>query len=698
MSELETNKTIPQQQFDERYLNRELSLLQFNQRVLAQAKDSQIPILERLKFLSIVSSNMDEFFEVRVGGLKQKLKLKSGSVNKDGRSYQQLHKEVSLKAHELIKEQYAVLNKQLLPALKEKNIQLKKAAELSKSENKWLKNYFIEQVLPILSPIALDPARPFPMLLNKALNFIVRIQGSDAFKRKTNLAIIPIPRSLPRVILIPGNDGALFFVTLASAIRQFRELIFPDIQIEGCYSFRVTRNSDLFLDDEEVDDLLRAVKGKLVTRHFGEAVRLEITTSCPDDITKHLLEQFDLEKSDLYQVDGPINMHRLMHLYEQCQRPELKYQEYKDRMPNALSNQDDYFSVIRERDILVHHPYQSFATVLEFMRQSAIDPNVVAIKQTLYRTEADSPIIDALVKAAQNGKEVTVIVELMARFDEAQNVELADRLYAAGVHVLYGVVGFKTHAKICLVLRQEESVLSRYAHLGTGNYHPGTARVYTDYGLFTSHPLITQDLSDLFLQLSSLAPKPKNEVLLQAPFFLFDALLERIAKCEQAARKGKKAKICAKLNSLTDVKIIDALYKASQAGVDIKLIIRGICCLRAQVPGLSENIIVRSILGRFLEHTRVYHFDYGENDNKKDEEFFLSSADWMERNLHHRVEIAFPILEEKSQKRLLRNLEFALNDESAWAMQANGEYTRLKDNYNPDTTLQSELIRVHGRD
>jgi polyphosphate kinase len=690
---------VDKQEFDSRFFNRELSLLQFNRRVLAQAEDQQVPLLERLKFLSIVSSNMDEFFEVRVGGIKQKLKLKANAISPDGRTTLQLAKKIGIDAHELMEAQYKILNQQLLPTLKENGIQLKKSKELDASEEEWLRAYFLEQVLPVLSPIALDPARPFPMLLNKALNFIVGIQGKDAFNRKTNLAIIPIPRSLPRVINVPSAKGQLMFVTLASTIRHFRELIFPGIAIEGCHSFRVTRNSDLFLDDEEVDDLLRAVKGKLVTRHYGEAVRLEITDACPEEIKNYLLEQFKLNQSDVYKVKGPINMHRLMHLYEQCDRPKLKYPAYKPNMPNALNVQEDYFSVIKERDVLLHHPYQSFACILEFMRQAATDPQVVAIKQTLYRTEVDSPIIDALVKAAGNGKEVTVIVELMARFDEAQNVELADRLYAAGVHVLYGVVGFKTHAKACLILRQEESGLYRYAHLGTGNYHPGTARIYTDYGLFTSNQLITQDLNDLFIQLSSLAPNPSNRALLQAPFFLFNALIERIEKCEQAALDGKPSKIIAMLNSLTDTGIIDALYKASKAGVEIKLIVRGVCCLRSGVPGLSENIEVRSILGRFLEHTRLYHFNYGESPKSATlkPEFFLSSADWMERNLHHRVEIAFPVTSLKSQKRLLRNLEYALGDESAWLQLENGQYKRINKNYDPLKTLQSKLIRTHGR-
>jgi len=579
-------------------INRELSLLQFNARVLAQAEDQQIPLLERIKFLAIVSSNIDEFFEVRVGGLKQKLKHKTDTLTADGQNAKDLIQTISAQAHRLIEKQYEILNQQLLPDLANENIILKKSEELEESQIKWLRNYFLEQVLPVLSPIALDPARPFPMLLNKALNFIMRIDGKDAFNRKTNLAIIPVPRSLPRVIPIPSDDEQHIFITLATTIRLFREHIFPNIQIEGCYSFRVTRNSDLFLDDEEVDDLLRAVKGKLLTRHYGDAVRLETAQNCPNDIKQYLLEQFILDENDIYQVDGPINMHRLLHLYQQCERPDLKYREYKPRMPNALNNQEDYFSIIREREVLVHHPYQSFACVLEFLRQAAVDPNVVAIKQTLYRTEVDSPIIDALVKAAQNGKEVTVIVELMARFDEERNVQLADRLYAAGVHVLYGVVGYKTHAKVCLILRREENSLNSYAHLGTGNYHPGTARFYTDYGLFTSDKNVTKDLHEIFLQLSSLAPKPQTKVLLQAPFFLSNALLERIQRCEKIAKKNQPTRIIAKLNSLTDPDIIKALYKASQAGVKIQLIIRGVCCLRAQVPGLSDNIEVYSILGR----------------------------------------------------------------------------------------------------
>ena len=678
--------------FDQLYLNRELSLLKFNRRVLEQAQDKQVPLLERLKFLTIVSSNMDEFFEVRVGVVKQKLEHNPDEIGIDGRSIRQLMHDLSCQAHELIKEQYATFNNDLLPELAEENIELRKISLLNTIENEWLQNYFIEQVLPILSPIAVDQARPFPMLLNKALNFIVRIEGKDAFKRKTNLAIIPVPRSLPRVVRIPSEGDKDVFITLASIIRAFKEKIFPGIDVEGCYSFRVTRNSDLYLNDEEVHDLLRAVKGKLANRHYGEAVRLETSENCPTDIKEYLLDKLELSESELFPVDGPINMHRLMHLYQQCDRPELKYPEYISRMPNALDKQEDYFSIINERDILVHHPYQSFACVLEFLRQAAIDPNVLAIKQTLYRTEAESPIIDALVKAAQNGKEVTVIVELMARFDEARNVELADRLYAAGVHVLYGVVGYKTHAKACLVMRNEDGQLIRYAHVATGNYHPGTARVYTDYGFFSSNKLLTQDLHNMFLQLSSLAPDPKNAVILQAPFSLLSELVKRIKRCAKEAQAGNDVKIYAKLNSLSEPEIIDELYLASQAGVKIELIIRGICCLRPQVKELSENITVRSILGRFLEHTRVYHFDYG----NEEVDFYLSSADWMTRNLRSRVEVAFPIDSEKSQKRILRNLNFAFNDKSAWNLNSDGNYLRISENYPTDNTLQSELINIHG--
>ena len=530
------------------------------------------------------------------------------------------------------------------------------------------------------------------MLLNKSLNFIVRVNGKDAFKRKTNLAIIPVPRSLPRVLRIPTENDEYIFITLASIIRLFKKLIFPNIEVEGSYSFRVTRNSDLYLNDEEVSDLLRAVKGKLAKRHFGQAVRLETSNNCPTDIKEYLLEKLDLKEAELFPVNGPINMHRLMHLYELCERPKLKYLEYISRMPNALDKQEDYFSIIRERDILVHHPYQSFACVLEFLRQAAIDPQVVAIKQTLYRTEAESPIIDALAKAAQNGKEVTVIVELMARFDEARNVELADRLYAAGVHVLYGVLGYKTHAKACLIMRNEDGQLIRYAHVATGNYHPGTARVYTDYGFFSSNKLLTQDLHNMFLQLSSLAPDPTSSVILQAPFSLLPELVKRIKRCAKEAKSGNSPKIIAKLNSLSEPEIINELYLASQAGVKIELIVRGICCLRPQFEGLSENIQVRSILGRFLEHTRVYHFDYG----NEDVDYYLSSADWMTRNLRHRVEVAFPIDSEKSQKRILRNLDFALNDESAWILGSNGSYRKINQDYNPSKTLQSKLIKIHG--
>jgi len=675
-----------------RYFNRELSLLQFNRRVLAQAEDQQVPLLERLKFLCILSSNMDEFFEVRVGGVKQKLKANSEEVSVDGRSVKQLEKEINKTARLLVEEQYAVLNDSILPALEKEDVRLINAKNLDVDQEAWLKNYFIHQVLPVLSPIALDPSRPFPMLLNKALNFIVQISGQDAFKRKATHAIIPIPRSLPRIIEIPSKNREEHFVTLATVILKFRELIFPDITIKGCYSFRVTRNSDLFLDSEEVDDLLHAVKGKLLTRNYGEAVRLETSLEFPEELKQLLLDKFNLDSNDVFQVNGPVNLHRLLSLYNACDRPDLKYKGFKAQMPNALKNQENYFSILAQRDVLIHHPYQSFACVLEFLRQAAEDPAVVAIKQTLYRTEADSPIIDALVRAAHKGKDVTVIVELMARFDEEQNVELAARLHAAGVNVLYGVVGFKTHAKICMILRQEEDRLLRYVHLGTGNYHPGTAKVYTDYGLFTALPDITEDIHNVFLQLSSLAPKPKTQVCLQAPFNLHKSILQKIERCKLLAEQGSTPRILAKMNSLTDKTVIDTLYAASQAGVQIELIIRGVCCLRPQVKNLSDNIVVRSVIGRFLEHTRVYYFDYGDS-----KDVYLSSADWMERNLYHRVEVAFPILLEKNQQRIKRNLDFALKDESAWLLQTDGAYKRIKQTYNTQRTLQAQLLKTHSR-
>ncbi|KPK73423.1 MAG: polyphosphate kinase, partial [Acidithiobacillales bacterium SM23_46] len=633
------------------HLNRELSLLAFNRRVLEQAKDERLPLLERLKFLCISSTNLDEFFEIRVARLQQEVVTGAAHGGHDPRTPLEVLKLIGEETHRLVDEQYRVLNEVIIPALEQERIRFVRRTEWNAEQEAWVRQYFEKELAPVLSPLGLDPAHPFPRILNKSLNFIVSLRGRDAFGREGRVAVVQAPRALPRVIRLPreANSGPHDFVFLSSIIHTHVNDLFPGMQVTGCYQFRATRNSELFVDEEEASDLRRAVEGELLARRYGDAVRLEVADNCTDEMANYLLRQFELERDDLFQVNGPVNLSRLLAVHDLVDRADLKFPPFTPGLPRRLVTSKSIFEAIRQGDILLHHPFESFAPVIDFVRQAAADPKVLAIKQTLYRTGPDSAVVDALVEAARAGKEVTVVIELRARFDEAANIGLATRLQEAGAHVVYGIVGYKTHAKMLLVVRREPRRLRNYVHLGTGNYHDRTARLYTDYGLLTCDEDIGNDVHKVFLQLTSLGRVSKLTKLLQAPFTLNKELLARIEREAQHAQRGKPARIIAKMNALVETGIIKALYRASTAGVQIDLIVRGICCLRPGVPGVSDNIRVRSVVGRFLEHTRVFWF---QNDGS--EELFCSSADWMDRNFFRRLEVAFPIEEKSLRVRVVR--------------------------------------------
>ncbi|MFC4250230.1 MAG: polyphosphate kinase 1 [Sinimarinibacterium flocculans] len=662
------------------FLNRELSLLEFNRRVLEQALDESVPLLERLKFLCIASANLDEFFEIRVAGVQQMAELNPLQRGADGMTPAETLAAISKRAHELVDAQYRLFNDVIIPALDRERIRFVRRSEWSTEQDAWLKNYFHNELMPVLSPIGLDPAHPFPRILNKSLNFIVQLSGKDAFGRNTGFAIVQAPRALPRLIQIPPEvpgTGPHDFVFLSSVIHAYVDDLFPGMEATGSYQFRLTRNSDLLVDEEEVKDLMEALEGELSQRQWGDIVRLEVAHNCPEHLWQYLMDVAQLTPADVYQVNGPVNLHRLMTIPDMVDRPELKYPPYTPRIPKAFAG-PDVFAAIRERDQLLQHPYESFMPVVDFLRHAARDPRVLAIKQTLYRTGDKSAVAEALIEAARNGKEVTVVVELRARFDEEANIDLAEQLQEVGAHVVYGVVGYKTHAKMCLVVRREDatsvggSTLRYYAHLGTGNYHPRTARIYTDYGLFTADSQICKDVHAVFLQLTSLGKVTKLHRLLQSPFSLARQLQSKIEREIAHAVAGRPARIIAKMNALVESETILALYRASRAGVKVDLIVRGMCSLRPGVKDLSENIHVRSIIGRFLEHHRCYWFA-----NDGDAELYLSSADWMERNLFRRVEVAFPVLDKKLRERVLEHLHAYLADTAqSWVLQPDGSYLR----------------------
>ncbi len=683
----------------ELYLNRELSLLEFNWRVLQQALDSNVPLLERLNYLCISSTNLDEFFEVRVAGLIQQIEIGDPYLEADQVTANDLLKLIATRAHELVDEQYQVLNDMLLPELAEHAIEILTRAKWSDQQTSWLRTYFLEDVAPILSPMGLDSSHPFPRLLNKSLNFIVSLVGKDAFGRNRSSAILQAPRALPRLIELPEQlheEGEHRFVFLSSIIHAFADELFYGMTVKGCYQFRVTRNSDLAIDTEETSDLLVAISDELTHRNYGDEVRLEIAHTCPEEMVDFLRIQCGMHQNNVYLVNGPVNLSRLQALYSLIERPDLKFKPFTQGRPSVVAADSDILATIRKQDILLHHPYQSFSPIIDFLKQAAADPAVLVIKQTLYRTGAKSPIVDALVSASQAGKEVTVVIELRARFDEAENVALAARLQQAAVHVVYGIVGYKTHAKMLLVLRRENNKLCHYIHLGTGNYHRSTSRIYTDYGLLTYDKKIGEDVSNLFAQITSLGKIPKMHKLLHAPFTLHEGLLHRIDREITHAQKGKTARIIAKVNALVEPEIIKAFYKASIAGVTIDLIVRGTCCIKPGVTGLSENIHVRSIIGRFLEHTRVFYFE-----NNGESEVWAASADLMKRNLLRRVEACFPIENKKAKKRIINDLELYLADNTqAWLLAENGRYQHVErgkdeEAISAQTTLLIELAKTY---
>ncbi len=677
------------------YINPELSLLMFNIRVLEQSKDEATPLLERLRFLCIASTNLDEFFEIRAARLKQQVKIGAGQTGADNMSPADVLARISADAHKLVDEQYRILNDVLIPAMREQNIRFVRRTHWNPKTIAWVKRYFSNELLPVLSPLGLDPAHPFPRVLNKSLNFIVSMEGKDAFGRGSRVAVVQAPRTLPRLIHLPReySKGPHDFVFLSSIIHAHVGELFPGMKANGCYQFRLTRDSELFVDEEEIDDLLHALEGELSARKFGEAVRLEVADNCPPEMARFLLNEFDLGPDDLFQVNGPVNLNRLIAMHDLVDRPDLKYPPFIPALPRRLRNEPDLFEVIRRDDVLLHHPYESFMPVLDLARQAAADPNVLAIKQTLYRTGADSMLVDALVSAARAGKEVTVVIELRARFDEEANINLATTLQEAGAHVVYGVVNHKTHAKMLLIVRREGRKLRRYVHLGTGNYHVATARVYTDYGLMTCDAGIGEDVHKLFLQLTGLGRASKLQKLLQAPFTLHKGLMDLINREIENARAGKTARIMAKMNALTEPQIIEALYKASQAGVKIDLVVRGTCCLRPGLPGVSENIQVRSIIGRFLEHARVFYFH---DDGIP--QLYCASADWMNRNFFRRVEACFPIEDEKLRDRVIReSLTYYLSDNThAWVLQHDGSYKRVKPGNQKPRSAQALLLQELG--
>ena len=662
------------------YINRDLSLLQFHLRVLAQAANPRHPLLERLFFLIIFSSNMDEFFEIRVAGIMQKLNMGDVSTSAHGMRPSEVLREISAVTHKAISEQYRILNEDILPALAKEDIRYLKRDELTPEQSAWMKQYFTEQVSPVLTPISIDPAHPFPRLVNKSLNFIATLEGKDAFGRDINLAIVPAPRSLPRVIRLPDEltGGKEHHVMLSAVIHEHIGELFPGMNVTGCHQFRLTRNADLDLA-EDVDDIAKALEGELENRRFGDKVRLEVTTDCPAPISDYLLNEFELHDNQLYRVNGPVNLTRLLFDFN---IPALRYQPFTHVVPKPFRREVDkldkatsMFAAMRKSDVLVHHPFHAFSPIINLLWQAASDPKVLAIKKTLYRSGTNSEIVKALAAAARNGKEVTAVIELRARFDEASNIAVANYLQEAGAVVVYGIVGYKTHAKLMLIIRRENDKIRRYVHLGTGNYHAANAKVYTDYGLFSADPDISEDVHKIFQELTGMGKPANLKKLLHAPFTLHEKLMSFIDDEIAQAKAGKRAHIIIKVNALTERRLIDKLYDASQAGVKIELILRSMCCLRPQVKDLSENITVRSVIGRFLEHTRIYYFY-----NAGYERLYCGSADWMDRNLFHRVEVAFPIEDKKLFKQIYQDglINYLHDNTQAWTLDGNGVWQQLQ--------------------
>jgi polyphosphate kinase len=674
------------------YLNRELSILEFNRRVLERAQASSVPLLERLRFLCIVSANLDEFFEIRVAALQEQAAHGADHPGPDGLTPTDQLRRIADMAHCLVRQQYVILNEHLIPELAEHDIRFLRRSDWTAAQTRWIRRFFTQELLPLLSPQGLDPAHPFPKLLNKSLNFVVLLEGTDAFGRVNGTAVVQVPRLLPRVIHLPPHitKRPHDFVFLSSIIHAYVRDLFPGMDISGCYQFRVTRNSNLFVDEEAAEDLREAMEGELPSRRFGDEVRLEVADNCPDETVRFLMEEFQLSREDVYQCNGPVNLHRLIAIPDLVDRPDLKYQPFTPGTLKPVLQNEDMFERLRSGDILLHHPFQSFTPVLEFIRRAADDPQVLAIKQTLYRTGLDSEIAKYLVQAAEAGKEVTVVIELRARFDEEANIELARDLEEAGAHVVYGVVGYKTHAKMTLVVRREGRQLRRYVHLGTGNYHARNARLYTDFGLLTGDAPIGEDVHKIFHQLTALGRPGRLKRLLQAPFTLHKSLIRYIEREAAHARRGKQARIIAKMNALLDPRVIQALYAASQAGVKTDLIVRGPCALRPGVRGVSDHIQVRSIVGRFLEHSRIFYFFHG-----GEELVYLSSADWMGRNFFRRIEVAFPVVDKDLKERVIHEglLTYLKDNSQAWILREDGTYVRCRAKGRKPRIAQNLLLR-----
>ena len=677
------------------YLSRELAALEFNFRVLAMARDADVPLLERLRYLSIVANNLDEFFEVRVAMLKHHHAYGSAAPGPDGLLSGDLLARIRRRVLDLVTEQYAVWRELLGPQLEAEHVYVLTRRQWSPRQRRWLQGYFEHEVLPVLSPLGLDPAHPFPRILNKTLNIAVVLKGRDAFGHEGHMALVRAPRSLPRIIRIPAEVSGAgdHFVFLAELLQAFADLMFPGFKVVGSYQFRVTRNSELIVEEAEVENLALALSEELIGRGYARPVRLEIANDCPKAITAMLIHNFQLEETDVYRCDGPVNIIRAGLIYDWLDRPELKFPRFNPQLPAALESARNKFDLISQRDVLLHHPYQSFAAVIDLLRQASVDPQVLAIKQTLYRAGEDTPLVDLLVEAARNGKDVTVVIELRARFDEEANIRLATRLQEAGVQVVYGVVGYKTHAKMMLIVRREGELLRRYVHLSTGNYHQINSRTYTDIGLMTANPEIGEDLHKIFQQLSGLGPMIKLKRLLHSPFTLYPSVVAKIERETAHALAGRPARIVAKLNALNEAQVIAALYRASQAGVEIDLIVRGGCTLRPGLPGISERIRVRSIIGRFLEHSRVYWFA---NDGAA--ELYCASADWMERNLKRRIEVAFPIIDPELAARVFEEtLANSLADNThAWLLDGDGRYVRAEPGEHPPYSAQQGLLDRYG--
>ena len=678
-------------------LNRELGALEFNRRVLALAQNPKIPLLERLKYICIVSSNLDEFFEIRIAVLKEQLRKNPKSKTQDGLVVGDAYLNIVKETQTLVSHKYKIFQKDILPKLEKEGVHLHFESSWTPSQHRWAKTYFEKELVPLLTPIVLDPAHPFPKVINKSLNFFVTLEGQDDFGRTPKLAVVQAPRSIPRVIQMPTriSQKPYGIVILSTFMQSFVHELFPGMKITGCYQFRVTRNSDLFVSDDDISDLKESLKGELSTRHLGDAVRLEISSDIPDHLLKYLRKSCDLNSEDCYRVEGPVNLMRLMQVAEIVNRPDLKFPSHTPKLPLIIGS---IFDELKTRDVLLHHPYESFEPVLNLLKTASKDPDVLAIKQTIYRTGNVSPVMDALIEAAKNGKEVTVIVELLARFDEETNISWAAKLEEVGAHVVYGVVKHKCHAKMIMIVRKEllpakgkrkpEHTLKRYVHLGTGNYHPRTAKLYTDFGLMTSNPSICDDVHKIFMQLTGTSRLIKLKSLWHSPFTMFDQIVKHIQTEAKAAKLGKPARIVAKVNALLEPTVINELYKASQAGVKIDLIVRGVCALKPKVKGLSENIRVRSIVGQFLEHHRIFYF-YAHGK----EEVYLSSADWMDRNLFRRIEIAFPILDpELKQKVINEGLNELLKDVSSWNMNADGLYKQSASASNIKLSGQQNLL------